>query len=54
MGAEIVHVKDGVVTSHFELEGLQAFQSISEEPDGSLWVRARASERPFAMLPTRS
>ena len=35
---EIVHLKGGVVTSHFNLDGLQHFQQISEDPDGSLWV----------------
>ena len=35
---EIVHLKGGVVTSHFNLDGLQQFQQISEDPDGSLWV----------------
>jgi len=37
-GREIVHLKGGVVTSHFDLDGLQQFQQISEDPDGSLWV----------------
>jgi signal transduction histidine kinase/ligand-binding sensor domain-containing protein len=44
---ELVHLKDGVVTSHFELKGLQAFQTISEDPDGSLWVALRASDAPL-------
>jgi signal transduction histidine kinase/ligand-binding sensor domain-containing protein len=35
---EIVRLKGGVVSSHFNLDGLQHFQQISEEPDGSLWV----------------
>jgi signal transduction histidine kinase/ligand-binding sensor domain-containing protein len=35
---EIVYLKGGVVTSHFNLDGLQQFQQISEDPDGSLWV----------------
>ena len=35
---EIAHLKGGVVTSHFNLDGLQQFQQISEDPDGSLWV----------------
>jgi signal transduction histidine kinase/ligand-binding sensor domain-containing protein len=35
---EIVHLKGDVVTSHFNLDGLQQFQHISEDPDGSLWV----------------
>jgi signal transduction histidine kinase/ligand-binding sensor domain-containing protein len=35
---EIVHLKGGVVTFHFNLGGLEQFQHISEDPDGSLWV----------------
>ena len=35
---EIVHLKGGAVTSHFNLDGLQQFQQISEDPDGSLWI----------------
>ena len=35
---EIVHVKGGKVTSHFNLDGLEQFQQMSEDPDGSLWV----------------
>ena len=42
-----MHWKDGVVTAHFELEGLQQFQIISEDPDGSLWVALRASDAPL-------
>ena len=34
----IAHLKAGLVTSHFELEGLQSAQNLSEDPDGSLWV----------------
>ncbi|MGP0099222.1 MAG: two-component regulator propeller domain-containing protein [Terriglobales bacterium] len=45
---ELAHVKDGVVTSHFELKGGgQAFQSISEDPDGSLWVALLGSDAPL-------
>ena len=47
---EIVHLKDGVVTSHFDLDGLQQFQQISEDPDGSLWVvrrRVAGSDAPL-------
>jgi signal transduction histidine kinase/ligand-binding sensor domain-containing protein len=35
---ELVHLKGGVISSQFKLEGLQSFQNISEDPDGSLWV----------------
>ena len=49
---DIVRLKDGVVTSHFELQGTM-FQSISEDPDGSLWVAQNAAgRRPFATLPS--
>ena len=34
----IVHLQGRIVTSHFELAGLRALQSMSEDPDGSLWV----------------
>ena len=54
VGDELVHVKDGVVTSHFELEGLQPFQSISEDPDGSLWVARRASDAPLCHVTDRA
>ena len=47
VGEDLMHVKDGVVTSHFELGQLLPFQSISEEPDGSLWVARRASDTPL-------
>ena len=52
---EIVHLKGGVVTSHFNLDGLQHIQQISEDPDGSLWVVrgvAGFQTRPFAISPT--
>ena len=35
---EIVHLKGGVVTSHFNLDGFEHFEHISEDSDGSLWV----------------
>ncbi len=35
---EIAHLKGGSVISHFDLPGLQQFQHVSEDPDGSLWV----------------
>src|ERR1041384_6666585 len=44
---EFVHLKNGVVTAHFELKGLHGFQSIGEDPDGSLWVGLRASNAPL-------
>ena len=39
---EIVRLKDGVVTSHFELKGNED-SNISEDPDGSLWVAQQAT-----------
>ena len=54
---DIVHLKDGVVTSHFSLEGLETTSNnISEDPDGSLWVvrgEAQLQMHPFAVLPTK-
>jgi len=36
--SEVVHLKAGAVISHFVIEALSAAQSVSEDPDGSLWV----------------
>jgi signal transduction histidine kinase/ligand-binding sensor domain-containing protein len=47
---ELVHVKDGVVTSQFALEGLHGFQSISQDPDGSLWIGLRGSDAPLCRV----
>ena len=50
---EIVHLKGGVVTSHVNLDGLQEFQQISEDPDGSLWVvrrRVAGSDPPLCRI----
>jgi len=44
---EFVHLKNGVVTSHFDLKGAHGFQSIKEDPDGSLWVGLRAPDAPL-------
>jgi signal transduction histidine kinase/ligand-binding sensor domain-containing protein len=35
---EVFHLKGGVVTSHFLLEGQYRTGNISEDPDGSLWM----------------
>ena len=35
---EVFHLKGGVVTSHFRLEGQFRTGNISEDPDGSLWI----------------
>ena len=35
---EVFHLKGGVVTSHFTLEGQLRTGNISEDPDGSLWM----------------
>ncbi len=49
---DIVHLKDGVITSHFKLEG-NKFQRISEDPDGSLWV-AQRSDPPLCHVTDRA
>ena len=54
---EIVHLKGGVVTSHVNLDGLQQFQQISEDPDGSLWVvrgRTAVSDAPLCRITDRA
>ena len=42
MRDEIIHLKGGLVSSRFELRGVQSTQNLSEDSDGSLWV-ARGS-----------
>jgi signal transduction histidine kinase/ligand-binding sensor domain-containing protein len=54
---EIVYLKGGVVTSHLNLDGLQQFQQISEDPDGSLWIvrgRTAASDAPLCHITDRT
>ena len=53
---ETVHLKSGVFTSHFDLSGLQQFQQISEDPDGSLWVvrgRTAVADAPLCRITDR-
>ena len=47
---EIVDLKGGIVSSRFELRGVQSTQNISEDPDGSLWV-VRSSPSSFRLAP---
>jgi signal transduction histidine kinase len=44
---EVVHLKKGVVASHFELDGTHAFQSVSEDPEGNVWVGLRGQDAPL-------
>jgi signal transduction histidine kinase/ligand-binding sensor domain-containing protein len=46
---EIVRLKGAAVSSQFELEG-GMFQSVSEAPDGSLWVLRRNSDAPLCHI----
>ena len=49
----LIHLKGGVVPSRFAVSGT-AFQSISEDPDGSVWVAARrGSDQPFCHVTDR-
>ena len=51
---ELIHLKGGVVTSHFAVNGT-AFQSISQDPDGSVWVATRrGSDQPFCHVTQRA
>jgi signal transduction histidine kinase/ligand-binding sensor domain-containing protein len=47
VAGELVHKKDSNIVSHFKLKGLHGFQSIAQDPDGSLWVALRASDAPL-------
>jgi signal transduction histidine kinase/ligand-binding sensor domain-containing protein len=47
VGNELIHLKNGVVTSRHELKGIHGFQSISEAVDGSLWVGRRGPDSPL-------
>ncbi len=50
----LIHLQGGVVTSHFAVDGT-AFQSMSEDPDGSVWVATRhGSDQPFCHVTQRS
>ena len=50
----LIHLKGGVVTSHFAVDGA-SFQSLSQDPDGSLWVATRrGSDQPFCHVTQRS
>jgi signal transduction histidine kinase/streptogramin lyase len=46
---EIVRLNGSAVSSHFQLE-VGMFQSVSEAPDGSLWVLRRDSDAPLCHL----
>lgn len=51
---ELIHLKGGVVTSHFAVNGT-SFQSLSQDPDGSLWVATvHGSDQPFCHVTQRS
>ena len=44
---ELVHLNNGVVTSQFELAGTHGFQSLSEDPEGNVWVGLREQDAPL-------
>ena len=46
-GGELFLLKNGAIASHFAVKGLHGFQTIAQDPDGSLWVGTRASEAPL-------
>ena len=51
---ELLHVNHDVVVSRFPLKGLHAFQSMIEDPDGSLWVALRSSDAPLCHVTDRA
>lgn len=44
---ELVHLESGVVASHLDLKGIHGFQSLSDDPDGSIWVGRRDPDEPL-------
>jgi signal transduction histidine kinase/ligand-binding sensor domain-containing protein len=46
-GNELIYLKGRAVISHFKLDGIHAFQSLAQAPDGSLWVGLRGSDEPL-------
>jgi signal transduction histidine kinase/ligand-binding sensor domain-containing protein len=51
---ELIHLEGGAVTSHFAVNGT-AFQSISQDSDGSVWIATlRGSDLPFCHVTERS
>jgi ligand-binding sensor domain-containing protein len=46
---DIVRLKGAAVSSHFQLEG-GMFQSVTEAPDGSLWVLRGSSDAPLCRI----
>jgi ligand-binding sensor domain-containing protein len=44
---ELVHLKKGIVASHFELAGTHGFQSVSEDPEGTVWIGLRGGDAPL-------
>ena len=51
---DLIHLKGGAVTSHFAVNGT-ALQSLSQDPDGSVWVATRrGSDQPFCHVTERS
>ena len=44
---ELVHLDQGVVASQFELAGTHGFQSVSEDPEGKVWVGLRGQDAPL-------
>ena len=44
---ELVHIKNGVIASHYGLKRLGAFQILSEDPDGSVWLALLESDTPL-------
>jgi signal transduction histidine kinase/ligand-binding sensor domain-containing protein len=44
---ELVHLKNGIVASTFDLADTHGFQSVSEDPEGNVWVGLRGQDAPL-------
>ncbi|MBV9085092.1 MAG: hypothetical protein JOZ62_20640, partial [Acidobacteriaceae bacterium] len=51
---DVVRLKNGVATPHFELKGATFFQSTSGDPDGSLWIATDSSDAPLCHVTDRA
>ena len=50
---EFVRLESGVVSAHFDLKGTHGYQSISGDPDGTVWVGLRGQDAPLCNVSDR-
>ena len=50
---EFVRLESGDVSAHFDLQGTHGYQSISGDPDGTVWVGLRGQDAPLCNVSDR-